>query len=304
MTPTVKAHLQMLIFTFLLGLSFIASAAISHTLDPMIITWLRYLIASVIFILLLRSQGLLQWPDWRDLVRYTLISLPPLLYFTCMIFAVKQTSALDASALYTSVPLLSAMMGYLCFKIRTPLFIWLVLLLGLFGALLLIYQGDITRLASLSLTPSNQLFLFGCLGMALNPIVVRWLYRGEKPLVMTGWTLICATLLLTLAVGHQIPSINWLQISMLTWSGIFYLAVFATAVSFWLFQRACVVLNPMQISAYVYLIPLSVMLTNQLFGDDQPWLASSGGILLVLISMVIMVVKKTTVKKRLVKNKS
>ncbi len=38
-TRIVKAHLQMLGFTVLLGGSFIASATISNSLPPMVITW-------------------------------------------------------------------------------------------------------------------------------------------------------------------------------------------------------------------------------------------------------------------------
>ncbi|OWF77269.1 EamA family transporter [Yersinia kristensenii] len=282
----------MLGFTALLGGSFIASATISNALPPMVITWLRYAIASLLFIVLLISQGLLKRPNYRDLGRYTLISLPPLLYFACMIFSLQTTSALNSSALYTTVPLMSMIMSMVLLNARSTWSVLIALLMGILGALLIIFKGDLSQLLQLSLIPSDYLFLFGCLGMALNPIVVKKLHQGEPALVLTGWSLICATLLLTLIVAYQLPKIEWRDINIITWSGVFYLATFATALSFFLFQKACIVLSPAKVSGYVYLIPLSVIATNVMFGQTINWQEIAAGAVLVIIAMVILVKAK------------
>ncbi|OVZ83903.1 DMT family transporter [Yersinia kristensenii] len=282
----------MLGFTALLGGSFIASATISNALPPMVITWLRYAIASLLFIVLLISQGLLKRPNYRDLGRYTLISLPPLLYFACMIFSLQTTSALNSSALYTTVPLMSMIMSMVLLNARSTWSVLTALLMGIFGALLIIFKGDLSQLLQLSLIPSDYLFLFGCLGMALNPIMVKNLHRGEPALVLTGWSLICATLLLTVIVAYQLPKIEWRDINVITWSGVFYLATFATALSFFLFQKACIVLSPAKVSGYVYLIPLSVIATNVMFGQTINWQEIAAGAVLVIIAMVILVKAK------------
>lgn len=291
-TKTVTAHLQMLGFTALLGGSFIASATISNALPPMVITWMRYAIASLLFIVLLAGQGLLKLPHYRDLGRYTLISLPPLVYFACMIFSLQTTSALNSSALYTTVPLMSLIMSMLLLNAKSTWAVLIALLLGISGALLIIFKGDLSQLLQLSLMPSDYLFLFGCLGMALNPIVVKKLHRGEHALVLTGWSLMCATLLLTAVVAYQLPDIEWRNINLTTWSGVLYLATFATALSFFLFQKACIVLSPAKISGYVYLIPLSVIATNGLLGQEIQWQEIACGAGLVMIAMVILVKAK------------
>ncbi|WP_186379694.1 DMT family transporter [Yersinia mollaretii] len=282
----------MLGFTALLGGSFIASATISNALPPMVITWMRYAIASLLFIVLLAGQGLLKLPHYRDLGRYTLISLPPLVYFACMIFSLQTTSALNSSALYTTVPLMSLIMSMLLLNAKSTWAVLIALLLGISGALLIIFKGDLSQLLQLSLMPSDYLFLFGCLGMALNPIVVKKLHRGEHALVLTGWSLMCATLLLTAVVAYQLPDIEWRNINVNTWSGVLYLATFATALSFFLFQKACIVLSPAKISGYVYLIPLSVIATNGLLGQEIQWQEIACGAGLVMIAMVILVKAK------------
>ncbi|HEC1649801.1 DMT family transporter [Yersinia frederiksenii] len=282
----------MLGFTVLLGGSFIASATISTTLPPMVITWMRYAIASLLFIVLMVVQRRLKRPTYRDLGRYTLISLPPLLYFACMIISLQTTSALNSSALYTTVPLMSLIMSMVLIKAKSTWPVLIALLMGILGALLIIFKGDLSQVLQLSLIPSDYLFLFGCLGMALNPIVVKKLHRGEQALVLTGWSLICATVLLTAFVAFQLPEIEWRHISIITWSGILYLATFATALSFFLFQKACVVLSPAKVSGYVYLIPLSVIATNMLLGQVIQWREIASGAILVIIAMVILVKAK------------
>ncbi|WP_186381484.1 DMT family transporter [Yersinia mollaretii] len=282
----------MLGFTALLGGSFIASATISNALPPMVITWMRYAIASLLFMVLLAGQGLLKLPHYRDLGRYTLISLPPLVYFACMIFSLQTTSALNSSALYTTVPLMSLIMSILLLNAKSTWPIFIALLLGILGALLIIFKGDLSQLLQLSLMPSDYLFLFGCLGMALNPIVVKKLHRGEHALVLTGWSLMCATLLLTAVVAYQLPDIEWRNINVITWSGVLYLATFATALSFFLFQKACIVLSPAKISGYVYLIPLSVIATNGLLGQEIQWQEIASGAGLVMIAMAILIKAK------------
>ncbi|CRY53361.1 membrane protein [Yersinia intermedia] len=292
-TKILKAHLQMLGFTALLGGSFIASATISTTLPPMVITWMRYAIASLLFIVLMVVQRRLQRPTYRDLGRYTLISLPPLLYFACMIISLQTTSALNSSALYTTVPLMSLIMSMVLIKAKSTWPVLIALLMGILGALLIIFKGDLSQVLQLSLIPSDYLFLFGCLGMALNPIVVKKLHRGEQALVLTGWSLICATVLLTAFVAFQLPEVEWRHISIITWSGILYLATFATALSFFLFQKACVVLSPAKVSGYVYLIPLSVIATNMLLGQVIQWREIASGAILVIIAMVILIKAKS-----------
>ncbi|MFQ2856184.1 hypothetical protein ACK3YY_01990 [Aeromonas caviae] len=46
--------------------------------------------------------------------------------------------------------------------------------------------------------------------MALNPILITRCYRGESFLHLTGWTLICATVLLTGMLAGE--TVHWEQV--------------------------------------------------------------------------------------------
>lgn len=289
MTTNHAAHLKMLIFTALISLSFPIGSHITAQLDPLVVTWVRYLLASLLFIALLIGQKQFKVPGARDIARYTLISLPALCYFVAMFIALQDTSALDTSALYTTVPLMSAVLAAVVFRRRTSLTVIFALLGGMLGAGLIIFRGDLSAAASIDLTTSNKIYLLGCFAMALNPIVVKKLYRGESVTYMTCWTLICATGLLTLGAGSKLLSIHWSAVSWDIWLGIGYLAVFATALSFFLFQQGSVSLAPEQVSAYTYLIPVMVLIVNRFMGHIEPWSHVGFGVAIVMLSMMLMV---------------
>lgn len=285
----VQAHGKVLLFTLLISLSFPIGSALTAVLDPLVVTWARYLLAAFTFVILLACQRRLALPSLRDLGRYTLISLPALCYFVAMFVALQETSALDASALYTTVPLISALASMLVLQRRIGWSMAFALLGGMAAAALIIFRGELSQLASLSLTPSNRIYLLGCVGMALNPILVKRYYRGESFAHLTCWTLICATLLLTLVAAPRLLTTDWQQVSLPLWLGLAYLALFATALSFFLFQQGSVVLQPEQVSAYTYLIPVLVLLTGMLSGEVVIWRQVGWGVLGVLLTMAVMV---------------
>jgi len=247
----VQAHGKVLLFTLLISLSFPIGSALTAVLDPLVVTWARYLLAALTFVILQACQRRLVLPSLRDLGRYTLISLPALCYFVAAF----------------------ALLG------------------GMVAAALIIFRGELSQLASLSLTltHSNRIYLLGCVGMALNPILVKRYYRGESFAHLTCWTLICATLLLTLVAAPRLLTTDWLQVSLPLWLGLAYLALFATAISFFLFQQGSVVLQPEQVSAYTYLIPVLVLLIGMLSGEEVIWRQVGWGVLGVLLTMVVMV---------------
>lgn len=287
--PLALAHGKVLLFTLLISLSFPIGSALTAALDPLVVTWVRYLLAALCFVVWLAGQRKLVLPSWRDLGRYTLICLPALCYFVAMFVALKETSALDASALYTTVPLISALAGMVI--LRRPISLWtgLVLVGGMVAAALIIFRGDLGQLASLSLTPSNRLYLLGCVAMALNPILVKRCYRGESFVHLTCWTLICASVLLTLVTAPRLLAADWQAVTLPLWLGMGYLALFATALSFFLFQQGSVALQPEQVSAYTYLIPVLVLLCDQWLGASVPWQQVGWGLAGVLVTMGVMV---------------
>ncbi|ABZ77102.1 protein of unknown function DUF6 transmembrane [Shewanella halifaxensis HAW-EB4] len=285
-------HLQMLLFTFVIAMTFPIGKQLMLEVPPMIATWLRYIIAAILFTLLLAVTRRLRLPSWKSLVRYTLVSLPSLLYFTAMFSALTQTAAFATSALYTSVPLITALLVVLVNRHLGKLSNWAALGLGFVGALALVMQQASDSSIDVTWNSGYTLFMLGCIAMAANPLIIKACYREEGFMVFTGWSLFAASLLLSLALMPEIVAYNWLQVSSDAWLATLYLAIFATAISFFLFQRASVSLAPQQVSAYVFLIPVFVLLTGE--SIEVNWNYTIPAILSVTFTMALLMRKQAT----------
>lgn len=283
-------HLQMLIFTFVIAMTFPIGKQLMGEVPPMIATWLRYVIAAILFTLLLLSTSKFKLPTRNALLRYTLVCLPSLLYFTAMFTALTQTTAFATSALYTSVPLITALLVVLTNKRLGKLTTWAALGLGFVGALALVVQQASESSADVTWNSGYTLFMLGCVAMAANPLIIKACYRQEDFIVFTGWSLIAASLILTVTLLSDITAYNWQQVSTDAWFATLYLALFATAISFFLFQRASVRLAPEQVSAYVFLIPVFVLLTGDSITIN--WAYTIPALLAVCIAMLLLMRKQ------------
>src|SRR5690554_2235405 len=100
------AHLGMLLWALIVGLSFPIVGLINEGLPPLLLTALRFLLAgAAILPMLLRQQE--ARPDLRALFFYGVIGLCLACFFGAMFWAASRSSALSMSVLYISVPLLA-----------------------------------------------------------------------------------------------------------------------------------------------------------------------------------------------------
>jgi drug/metabolite transporter (DMT)-like permease len=75
---------------------------------------------------------------------------------------------------------------------------------------------------------------------------------------------------------------------LIVWSGIVYLAIFSTIITFFLTQIATIRLGPTRVMAYSYLYPPLVLLIDWGFGHGLPPLRTIIGLLLIVPAMVIV----------------
>ncbi|WP_220767578.1 DMT family transporter [Shewanella sp. MBTL60-007] len=283
-------HLQMLIFTFVIAMTFPIGKQLMLEVPPMIATWLRYIIAAVLFSLLLVITRRFSLPTKSAFLRYTLVCLPSLLYFTAMFSALTQTTAFATSALYTSVPLITALLVVLTSKHLGKFSTWAALGLGFIGALTLVIQQASELNTGVTWNSGYSLFMLGCVAMAANPLVIKACYRQEDFMVFTGWSLIAASIILSITLMPDISAYDWRQVSSNAWLATLYLAIFATAISFFLFQKASVRLAPEQVSAYIFLIPVFVLITGNSIIIN--WLYTIPALMAVCLAMVLLMRKQ------------
>lgn len=267
--------------------SFPVGAAISHDLDPAVLTLIRFFFATILFApLIWFRHGLTV--SFAALARYSVISATLVIFFWCMFFSLRYTTALNTSAIFTLVPSLSGLYAMVLNRERLGKARLIALFLGLIGALWIIFRGDIAQLTSLAWNRGDLVFFVGCLFMGFYTPLIRLLHRGEPMALMAFWIVVTGTLWLLLLAGPKLISVSWADVSTKVWLGIGYLAVFSTIVSFFLTQYCILFLGPTRVMAYSYLYPALVLVLDLLWGGPLPELKVLPGIFIVLSAMIVV----------------
>ncbi|MHC5352338.1 EamA family transporter [Metapseudomonas furukawaii] len=266
-SPALGAHASMLLWAFLVALSFFAAAEVNPALDALPLTALRLLLSGCLFLpfLLLRRPAL---PGARALLAHAVLGALLAMYFGGLFEALKHTRALDTALLYVSVPLLT--LGAERLLLDRPVLqrLWPTLVAAL-GALALLGLENAHFDAY-----AYGVYGLGCLAMAgYGPLSQRlkpWLGHERSAASLASGNLLAGGVLLALActLGQRWEGLQGLSSRDLGW--LLYLALTATLATFWLLHRAIHWLPPATVIAYSYVSGLFALLLQSAWLQQMP----------------------------------
>lgn len=286
--PLWAVHGLMLLAAILVSSSFTVGKAITHGLDPAVLILLRYLLATLLFAPLVIGKRLLFLPPARQLFGYSAISACTVGFFWCMFAALRHTTAINTSIIFTLVPGISGVYSAVFLHERLGRNRLLALLFGMFGALWVIFRGDVHRLLAMDINQGDLLFLAGCFLMAAYTPLVKVVHRQESMLVMTFWVLATGCLWLFILSADTLTAVDWQGVEPMVWLGIIYLAIFTTIVTFYLTHLATPYLGPTRVMAYSYFYPAFVLLIDWLTGTPLPAPIILPGVAVVTLAIVVI----------------
>jgi len=280
-----SAHGFMVLTMVLVASSFPVGAAITNELDPAIMMFIRFSLATAFFAPYVFIKNGMAFPPKKQLFRYGILSVPLVIFFWCMFESLRFTSALNTGALYTSVPAITAVYALFINQEKVGKVRSLGLFLGTIGALWIIFRGDLNALMSMEFNKGDLIFLTGCFFLGIYGPLVKRFYQNEPMEVMTFWTLFAGCIWFFVFSGEGLWKVDWAQVEQKVYMGVLYLAFFTTLCTFFLLQYCTVRLGPIKVSAYSFLTPIFVILIINIIGMGEFELATLPGILLVVVSM-------------------
>lgn len=289
MNKNLQAHLYVLLSTFLVAGSFIVSQKLSGQLDPISITLLRFVIASIFlapFVFFKKEFRVKILPTFK---RAMIISFFYALFFIGMFKALEYTSAINTGTIFTLLPLLTAVFAFFVFKQIIELKQYIIYLLGIIGTLIVVFKGDMDSFLLLSLNKGDIIFLFSIIAMSLYSICAKYFYKeDDKLIVLVFMTLLggsiwmlCALLLL------DIPLL-WGEIEEDFYLYMIYLSIIATLITSYLYQKAHIILGPKIVMSYIYLNPASISILLFFLEGKTTNLWTSLGILISALATIIL----------------
>ena len=289
MTRNFQSHLAMLGFSVLVAGSFSLGSIIANDISPIALTAVRFILAGIAIGIIAIStgsvtQGALKSP-WRYLVLGGIFSV----YFVLMFEGLKTATPVSTVAIFTLIPAVSAIAGFVILGQIVSSRIVVALIIGALGALWVIFRADIQLLSTFSIGRGELIFFVGCIAHAIMPILFRLLNRGENPLMVTFGLLISGAIILCILGAREIIETDWIGLPTIVWVVIFYVSICASAITFVLLQFASMHLPATNVMAYTYLTPIWVLVWELLLGHSVPPLWVLGGVFLTVVSVTLLI---------------
>ena len=283
-----RGHLAMLAFSGLVAGSFALGVKVANDITPAAFTLLRFVIAVSILatVLLIKTEftkKVFKAP-WRFFVLGGCIAI----YFVLMFEGLKIASSVSLAAVFTFAPLLSGLFGYILVRQKMSLSIFTALIIGAIGALWVVFEGNFQRLIMLEFGLGEMIFFCGVVFHALYTPLSRKLNRGESPLGFAFATTLGATVLMIFYGIGDVYQTDLLNLSWMVWLTLFYTALFASALTFFLIQYATLVLPSSKVMAYTYLVPSWALMWELGLGQNISIYNIGLGILLTIFALVIL----------------
>ena len=281
MSENLKAHTLVFIVTILIAFSFIVSGKLSGLIDPISLTLFSFVFAFIVllpFILLIKV--------YREKIKQSFfkglkISLFYSLYFILLFKSLETTSALNTATLFTLVPLVTAVFANFVFHNKLNFLKLFIYIIGMIGTIIVIFNGSMSAIISLSFNKGDIVFLFAVLSMAIYSISAKYFYeKDDNALVMTLMTLFGGIIWMSLALLIFDIPLEWTKIQGENLWYMLYLSIGATLMTVFLCQKATVTIGPNNVMAYVYFNPAIVAFIMYIFEGQSINIVVSIGILI------------------------
>ena len=294
LTPDeIRGHLAMLGFSALVAGSFSLGALVANDIDPQAITAARFVLATIVMGLVAAMQRDLRASHFQKPWRYFVLGGLFTIYFVLMFEGLKTANPVSAAAVFTLMPLMSAVFGWVLLRQITTPRMALALAIAACGALWVIFRGNLAALTAFDIGRGEMIYLLGCVAHALYTPMVRKLNRGEGAAVFTFGMLVAGSLLLGVFGFEAILATDWANLRPMVWVTIGYLTLFSTASSFFLLQYATLRLPSAKVMAYSYLTPAWVMLWELGFGSALPPVPVLLGIMATVVALLMLLRNET-----------
>lgn len=296
MSKELNSHLIIILATFLVGGSFVISQKLSGIIDPISITLLRFVIASLVLVPIIFLNQNYRKKLIPTFNRAMIISFFYSLFFIGLFKALEYTTALNTGTIFTLVPFITAVFSIFIFNQKISLMSYLVYFIGIIGASMVVFRGNLELFISLSLNNGDIIFLLAIFSMALYSICMKYFHKEDDELiVLVFMTLFGGVIWMSLSlIIFDIP-LNWTKIGTEEFLYIIYLSILATLVTSYLYQRGTIFLGPKKVMAYIYLNPTAIVIISFLSGLEKINLFMLLGILISALATFILLYKNKNI---------
>ena len=299
----VTASLYALISISFWGVSFVSTKAVLEKLDPFSIIVLRFGIGALFLLLLLvlkRIRLLVSIKYLRHLIILGILGV--FVHQILQATALLTINASSAGWLISLSPIFTVILSILFLHEKMTITRAVGMVLAITGVLLVTSTRS-GHSFQFSINIGFFLMIMSTLNWAVYSVLLKSLRIPYPPLLVTFYMSLIGLILTTPFI---IRSRGWVSLSLLNhreWSHMLFLGVFVSGIAYWYWGKALEVLEASKVSMFLYLEPVSTLVSAVLLLQEKVLFISVAGGIIIIIGVIIVNGQLVPQLIRLFKNK-
>lgn len=263
-----KQSLLMLVAVLFWSGAFIAGKYTANIIDPVTVTFLRFLIASVI---LSATIGIKKVP-WRldgQLIKHSVILgiVGMIGYHLFFYRALELTSAIHASLIASTNPFFTYVLSILFLGSKGSLRRFGYILMAMTGVGLIVVDFNPSILFSGGVNPGDLIMFIAVVAWASYSILVKRFIVHYNPMILTTSVFVATTLIL-LPFADAATVFGLFRQSPAVIVSVFYMGIFPTVFGYMIQQYTIKAIGPEKTNIFINLVPVyTVVLSVTLLGE-------------------------------------
>ena len=257
-----KIYVKLLFTTLFWGGAFVAGKVVSQNVGPFSIAFQRCAIASILLILLTwKIEGKLPALKKFQIIPVILLGMTGIFTYNVMFFkGLKIIEASRASLIIATYPVFITIFSAIFLKEKINLIKTLGIIISICGAIVVISKGNINRIFETGLG-LGELYFFCCvLSWVAYSLIGKAVMRNLSPLASVSYSAIVGAVALFVPACFEGLFQNIRNQSMLDWSCICYLGIFATVIGFVWYYQGVQRLGPTKAGLFINFVPVFAIL--------------------------------------------
>ncbi len=275
--------------------SFVAGKYTTGEMGPLLITLLRYVIATVFLQCLVWQRGdigsRIDKASAFDKVCLFLLGTFGVVGYHFFFFSSLRYTAVANSAIINAFnPVVTGFLATVILKETLALRNYLGGAIAILGVLVLLTDGNLSTLLQLQFNAGDILMLCAVLCWACYSILLRHLGKRYSGIAMSYYGAIAGVIQLSLLVIPELLQAGWPSLSWESILGVLYMGIGASGIGYLLFTISTQRIGPTKSTSIVYGgVPVWVALLAWLFFQEPvtPWMIVSMGLILVGLRTVL-----------------
>ncbi len=251
-------YLLMVLASFFWAGAFIAGKLGINALSPVLLTFFRMGLASMILFPILVQKQPKTWKinsgQLKIVIATGLIGM--IGYHMFFFSALKYTTASKAAMINASNPLITAFLASLFVSEKLTFKKIFFIFTALLSVIFILINGNIENLLTLTLNKGDLLMLCGTFSWAMYSVIVRKFISGFGALKLSAYTFLSSTIMIAPFAIITFIKTNAISVGLNPYLAVIYMALFPTVMGYLIQQYAIGQIGASKTALFINLVPI------------------------------------------------